>query len=75
LVAEACSSIPRSSETNRDLFAMHSEYKQAQTNKQTNKHIYICIKILHHSNKNIIKHAERNRARYYGYVGKKKRRT
>ena len=35
LVANAWSSIPRSSETNRDLFASHSEYKEAQTNKQT----------------------------------------
>jgi hypothetical protein len=36
LVANAWPSIPRSSETNRDLFAAHSEYKQ----EQTNKHIY-----------------------------------
>jgi hypothetical protein len=34
LVANAWPSIPRSSETNRDLFATHSEYKQEQ-NKQT----------------------------------------
>jgi hypothetical protein len=33
LVANAWPSIPRSSETNRDLFTMHSEYKQEQTNK------------------------------------------
>jgi hypothetical protein len=32
LVAEACSSIPRSSEMDRSLFATHTEYKQAQTN-------------------------------------------
>jgi hypothetical protein len=35
LVAEAWSSIPRSTEMDRSLFAMHSEYKQEQTNKQT----------------------------------------
>jgi hypothetical protein len=33
LVANTWSSIPQSSETNRDLFTMHSEYKQEQTNK------------------------------------------
>ena len=32
LVANAWSSIPRSSEMDRSLFAMHREYKQAQTN-------------------------------------------
>jgi hypothetical protein len=32
LVAEACPSIPRSSEMDRSLFATHTEYKQAQTN-------------------------------------------
>jgi hypothetical protein len=36
LVTEALPSIHRSSETDRNLFATHSEYKQAQTNK----HIY-----------------------------------
>jgi hypothetical protein len=36
LVANAWTSIPQSSETNRDLFETHSEYKQ----EQTNKHIY-----------------------------------
>jgi hypothetical protein len=36
LVANAWSSIPRSSETDRNLFATHSEYKQTQTSK----HIY-----------------------------------
>jgi hypothetical protein len=55
----------------RNLFATHNEYKQAQTNK----HIYICIRTLHHSNKNIIKHAKRNRARYYGHARIKKCRT
>jgi hypothetical protein len=34
LVANSWSSIPRSSETDRKLFATHSEYQQAQTNKQ-----------------------------------------
>jgi hypothetical protein len=70
LVANAWSSIPRSSETDRTL-ATHSEYKQAQTNKQT----YICIRTLHHSNKNIIKQAKQNRACYYGHARKKKCRT
>jgi hypothetical protein len=34
LVANSWSSIPRSSETDRKLFATHSEHQQAQTNKQ-----------------------------------------
>jgi hypothetical protein len=34
LVANSWSSIPRSSETDRKLFATHIEYQQAQTNKQ-----------------------------------------
>ena len=38
LVANAWSSIPRSSGMGRILFATHSEYKQAQTNKQTYMH-------------------------------------
>ena len=33
LVANSWSSIPRSSEMDRKLFATHSEYQQAQTNK------------------------------------------
>jgi hypothetical protein len=37
LVANAWSSIPRSSEMDRNLFVMHNEYKQAQANK----HIYM----------------------------------
>jgi hypothetical protein len=32
LVANAWSSIPRSSETDRNLFTTHNEYKQEQTN-------------------------------------------
>ena len=36
LVANAWSSIPRSSEMDRSLFVTHREYKQAQTNN----HIY-----------------------------------
>jgi hypothetical protein len=68
LVANAWSSIPWSLEMDHNLFATHSEYKHAQTNKQT--HIY--IRILHHTNTNIIKHAKRNRARYYGHARKKK---
>jgi hypothetical protein len=47
LVAEAWSSIPRSTEMDRSLFATHSEYKQEQTNKQT--YIYIRIRTLHHT--------------------------
>jgi hypothetical protein len=39
LVANAWSSIPRSSETERNLFATHSEYKQAQTNIYMHKNI------------------------------------
>ena len=39
LVVEACSSIPRSSEMDRSLFATHSEYKQAQTNIYLHKNI------------------------------------
>jgi hypothetical protein len=41
LVAKAWPSIPRSSEMDRKLFATHNEYQQAQTNKQTNKQIYL----------------------------------
>jgi hypothetical protein len=37
LVANSWSSIPRSSEMDRNLFATHNEYKQAQINK----YIYI----------------------------------
>jgi hypothetical protein len=48
LVAEASPSIPRSSEMNRDLIATRSEDERAQSN----------IYILHHSKKNIIKHAK-----------------
>jgi hypothetical protein len=43
LVANSWSSIPWSSETNCDLIATRSEYKQEQTNKQTNIYIYIYI--------------------------------
>jgi hypothetical protein len=38
LVAEAWPSIPRSSETNRDLIAMRSEDEQAQANKHIHMH-------------------------------------
>jgi hypothetical protein len=54
LFVEALLSIPRSSKTNCDLIAMQSEDKQAQANK----HMYISIITLHHSKKNIIKHAK-----------------
>ena len=46
LVAEAWSSIPRSSEMDRSLFATHSEYKQAQTNIYLHKNIKPYKKIL-----------------------------
>jgi hypothetical protein len=39
LVANAWSSIPRSSETDHNLFATHNEYKQAQTNTYMHKNI------------------------------------
>ena len=38
LVANPWSSIPRSSETDRKLFATHSEYQQAQTNRHMYMH-------------------------------------
>jgi hypothetical protein len=48
--------------------------RQTDTSKQT----YICIRTLHHSKRNIIiiiiiiiKHAIRNRARYYGHTRKR----
>jgi hypothetical protein len=47
MVAKAGPSIPRRSETNYDLIATRSEDEQAQANK----HIYICIRTLHHSKK------------------------
>jgi len=49
LVVEAWSSIPRSSETNRDLIATRREDEQAQANK------HICIRTLHHTKEIIIK--------------------
>ena len=49
LVAEAWSSIPRSSETGRNLFAMHNKYKQAQTNIYMHKNI-TSYKIKHYRN-------------------------
>jgi hypothetical protein len=55
LVAEAWPSIPRSSETNRDLIATRSEDKHEQANKQTYIYIYIYIRTSHRSKKNIIK--------------------
>jgi hypothetical protein len=39
LVVEAWPSIPRSSETDRDLFVTRNEYKQAQTNIYLHKNI------------------------------------
>jgi hypothetical protein len=56
---------------NRSQSIRDAQRIQTGTNKQT----YICIRTLHHSNKNIIKHAKQNRARYYGHARKKKCRT
>ena len=39
LVANTWSLIPRSSETDRNLFATHNEYKQVQTNIYMHKNI------------------------------------
>jgi hypothetical protein len=49
LVANAWSSIPRSSETDHNLFTTHSEYKQAQTNIYMHKNIKP-YKIKHYRN-------------------------
>jgi hypothetical protein len=46
LVAEAWSSIPRSSKMDRSLFATRNEYKQAQTNIYLHKNIKPYKKIL-----------------------------
>jgi hypothetical protein len=51
----------------RNLFATHSDYKQAQTN------IYMHNNITPYKIKHYKKRAERNRARYYGHARKKKR--
>jgi hypothetical protein len=48
LVANAWSSIPRSSETDHNLFTTHKEYKQTQINKYI--YIYIYIYIYMHKN-------------------------
>jgi hypothetical protein len=42
LVAKAWPSIPRSSETDRDLFTTRSEYKQGQANIYMHKNITPC---------------------------------
>jgi hypothetical protein len=49
LVINAWSSIPRSSETDRNLFATHIEYKQTQTNIYMHKNI-TPYKIKHYRN-------------------------
>jgi hypothetical protein len=49
LVAEAWSSISRSSKMDRILIATRSEHEHAQANK------HICIKALHHTKEKIIK--------------------
>src|SRR5688500_2502454 len=50
-------------------------YSRRTTNTNRHKQTHICIRTLHHTNTNIIKHAKRNRARYYGHVREMKRRT
>jgi hypothetical protein len=45
LVANALSSIPRNSGTDRNLFATHSEYKQAQTSKHIHAKEHYIIQI------------------------------
>jgi hypothetical protein len=51
LIANAWSSIPRSSKTDHNLFATHSEYKHAQTNKHIHMHKNITpYKIKHRKN-------------------------
>ena len=51
LVAEAWPSIPRSSETNRDLIATRSEDEHAQANKHVHLHKNITLyKEKHHQN-------------------------
>jgi hypothetical protein len=64
LVAEAWPSIPRSSETNRDLIATQSEDEQAQANKHIHMHKNITLyKIKYYRNEQY-----KNRERFYGYA-------
>jgi hypothetical protein len=53
---------------NRSQSIRDAQRIQTGTNEQT----YIYIRTLHHSNKNIIKHAKQNRERYYGPARKMK---
>ena len=68
LVAKAWPSIPRSSETNRDLIATRREDEHAQANKHIHMHKNITPYKIKHS-----KRAKQNRTRYYGHARKKKR--
>jgi hypothetical protein len=68
LVANAWSSIPRSSETDHNLFATRSEDEQAPANKHIHMHKNITPYKIKHS-----KRAKQNRACYYGHARKKKR--
>jgi hypothetical protein len=51
----------------------HSNRNAKQRRTDTSKKTHICIRTLHHTNTNIIKHAKRNRTCYYGHARKKKR--
>ena len=50
----------------------HSNRNVKRRQTDTSKQTHICIRTLHHTNTNIVKHAKRNRARYYGHARKKK---
>jgi hypothetical protein len=50
----------------------HSNRNAKRRQTDTSKQTHICIRTLHHTNTDIIKHAKRNRARYYGHARKKK---
>jgi len=63
LVANAWSSIPQSSETDHNLFATRSEYKQTQTNIYLHKNI-TPYKIKYYQNKHY-----KNKRALYGYAG------
>ena len=63
LVTEAWLSIPRSSGTDRNLFATHNEYKQVQTNIYLHKDI-TPYKIKYYQNEQY-----KSIERFYGYAG------
>jgi hypothetical protein len=51
----------------------HSNRNVKRRRTDTSKQTHICIRTLQHTNTNIMKHAKRNRACYYGHARKKKR--